>query len=209
MRSIALQADHQLDPDARVGLDAVLDAALFGYFVEARSRARGPIICLNSRELLPNAAAARLVEDGDGATLWRWALRRIDAGDRSGQVLRLRNRQLRLECEAIYAGPQLIGALVRIDHARRAVGRSSGRRVPKRRRDTFGWESLRDSELGIAQFVAAGLTNREIGAHLYLSRHTVDFHLRQIFRKLGIASRVELARLVVEHAEAVDFAPSI
>jgi len=34
---------------------------------------------------------------------------------------------------------------------------------------------------------------------LYVSRHTIDFHLRQIFNKLGINSRVELARLVAEH----------
>jgi DNA-binding CsgD family transcriptional regulator len=33
---------------------------------------------------------------------------------------------------------------------------------------------------------------------LYLSRHTIDFHLRQIFNKLGIRSRVELARIVAE-----------
>ena len=33
-----------------------------------------------------------------------------------------------------------------------------------------------------------------------LSRHTIDFHLRQIYCKLGISSRVELTRLVLEHA---------
>ncbi len=70
-------------------------------------------------------------------------------------------------------------------------------------RSSFGWESLRHSELGIAALVAEGLTNRQIGSRLFLSRHTVDFHLRQIFRKLGISSRVELTRLVVENGEAM------
>jgi DNA-binding CsgD family transcriptional regulator len=71
--------------------------------------------------------------------------------------------------------------------------------APTPSRASVGWESLRESELGIAQLVAGGLTNREVGARLFVSRHTVDFHLRQIFRKLGISSRVELTRLVVEH----------
>ena len=45
----------------------------------------------------------------------------------------------------------------------------------------------------------AGLTNARTAEQMYLSRHTVDFHLRQIYRKLAINSRVELTRLVVLH----------
>ena len=59
--------------------------------------------------------------------------------------------------------------------------------------------TLRNSERDIAGLVTTGLTNREIGERLFLSRHTVDAHLRQIFRKLGVRSRVELTRVVVEH----------
>jgi DNA-binding CsgD family transcriptional regulator len=66
------------------------------------------------------------------------------------------------------------------------------------RRSRFGWESLTESERGIAELVASGLTNRQVGEQLFLSHHTVDFHLRSIFRKLGVKSRVGLARLVIE-----------
>jgi DNA-binding CsgD family transcriptional regulator len=62
-------------------------------------------------------------------------------------------------------------------------------------RPSFGWESLTDSEHTLVRLVADGLTNREAAARLYLSHHTVDSHLRHIFRKLGINSRVQLARI--------------
>jgi DNA-binding CsgD family transcriptional regulator len=52
----------------------------------------------------------------------------------------------------------------------------------------------------VAEVIAQGMTNAQAGARLYLSRHTVGFHLRQIFRKLEISSRVELTRLVAERS---------
>ncbi len=51
------------------------------------------------------------------------------------------------------------------------------------------------SELAVARLVADGLTNREVADRLFLSPHTVNSHLRHVFTKLGINSRVELARL--------------
>ena len=65
-------------------------------------------------------------------------------------------------------------------------------------RPVSGWPSLTDTELVVAGHVSEGLTNVLVGQRMYLSRHTVDFHLRQIFRKLGINSRVELTRLTLE-----------
>jgi DNA-binding CsgD family transcriptional regulator len=54
--------------------------------------------------------------------------------------------------------------------------------------------SLTEQELRIAGLVGSGLTNQQVARRLYLSPHTVNYHLRTIFRKLGIVSRVELAR---------------
>jgi DNA-binding CsgD family transcriptional regulator len=58
-----------------------------------------------------------------------------------------------------------------------------------------GWADLTDTQRMVAELVVDGLTNRDVGARLFLSPHTIDFHLRQIYRRLGVRSRVELARL--------------
>jgi DNA-binding NarL/FixJ family response regulator len=56
--------------------------------------------------------------------------------------------------------------------------------------------------LQVAQLVVDRRTNPEIAAQLFLSNKTVESHLRNIFRKLGVASRVELARAVERAARA-------
>jgi DNA-binding NarL/FixJ family response regulator len=69
-------------------------------------------------------------------------------------------------------------------------------------RPTAGWESLTASELQIVRLVAGGATNKQVADRLYLSPHTVSTHLWHAFTKLGISSRVELTRLVLEHEAA-------
>jgi DNA-binding CsgD family transcriptional regulator len=62
-------------------------------------------------------------------------------------------------------------------------------------RPVTGWDSLTETERSVAQLVAQGLTNRQVAARMFISPHTVKFHLSQVFRKLRVASRVELARV--------------
>jgi ATP/maltotriose-dependent transcriptional regulator MalT len=66
-------------------------------------------------------------------------------------------------------------------------------------RPLTGWAGLTDTERDIAVLVAQGLTNPQVAAQMFISRHTVKFHLGQVFRKLHISSRVELAGVAAEH----------
>jgi DNA-binding CsgD family transcriptional regulator len=56
-------------------------------------------------------------------------------------------------------------------------------------RPAFGWDSLTDTERRVTDLVAQGLSNRQVANRVFLSTHTVAFHLRHIFWKLGITSR--------------------
>lgn len=68
----------------------------------------------------------------------------------------------------------------------RELGRVGGRRAPS--------SDLTPAEEQVALLVAEGRTNREVAAALFLSIHTVDAHLRRVYRKLDVRSRTELAR---------------
>src|SRR5437667_1386952 len=90
--------------------------------------------------------------------------------------------------------------------ARRVRSRLRGlgvrRRLVTAEPETSGWAALTRSELTIARLVAEGLTNREVAERLFVSPHTVNSHLRHVFSKLGINSRVELARLARDYEMA-------
>jgi DNA-binding CsgD family transcriptional regulator len=73
------------------------------------------------------------------------------------------------------------------------------RRLVSTPRPGRGWAAMTDSELAVARLVAQGFTNREVAERLFVSHHTVSSHLRHVFDKLEVNSRVELTRLVGVH----------
>jgi DNA-binding CsgD family transcriptional regulator len=76
----------------------------------------------------------------------------------------------------------------------RAELRATGERMPAAR--ATGPHELTPQQLRIARCIADGATNREVASRLFLSPRTVDYHLRNIFTRLGISSRAELSRLL-------------
>jgi DNA-binding CsgD family transcriptional regulator len=82
-----------------------------------------------------------------------------------------------------------MGAAGFADRARRELT-ATGERVRKRRADAR--DELTPQQLQVARLARDGRTNSEIAAKLFLSPRTVEWHLRQVFSKLGIRSRIQL-----------------
>jgi DNA-binding CsgD family transcriptional regulator len=80
----------------------------------------------------------------------------------------------------------------------RAELRASGERL--RPRKPTAHERLTPQELQVSLAAADGLTNKEIGARLFLSPKTVEFHLGRAYRKLDVRSRAELIKLFAKQA---------
>jgi DNA-binding CsgD family transcriptional regulator len=103
-----------------------------------------------------------------------------------------RRRDAREHLQAAHAAFEAMGAGAFAERARlelTATGQTARKRVPGHHAE------LTPQELQVAVLAGAGSTNPEIAAHLFISPKTVDYHLGKIFRKLGVASRRELARI--------------
>jgi len=101
-------------------------------------------------------------------------------------------------------GYQLIGAAADAARVRSRLRKLGVRRrhwTQSAPRPVTGWESLTQTERAASELVAQGLNNRQVAKQMYVSVSTVAFYMRQVFRKLNIGSRVELARIVIEQAQ--------
>jgi DNA-binding CsgD family transcriptional regulator len=184
-----------IEAAARSGRPEVAAAALPR--LEARTRAAGTDWALGVL-----ARAQALTSEGDAAdALYREAIERLDRTRIRIELARARlvyGEWLRREDRRVDAREQLrsahdtfmrAGAEAFAERARRELA-ATGETVLKRTAETR--DVLTPQEGQIARLAAEGQTNPEIGAQLFISPRTVEYHLRKVFTKLGISSRREL-----------------
>jgi DNA-binding NarL/FixJ family response regulator len=171
-------------------------------------------LCLPAAEANRAAAATRLA-GGDAAGAATAARAALAAAERCGaqrdaaQARLLLGRALALQDDRDGATRELAAAEAALDAAgarrRREEAaqelRKLGHRVARRPRagaapSGAGLEALTDREREIAELVCDRHTNRQIAGELFLSEKTVETHMRNIFTKLSVGSRVEVARAV-------------
>jgi DNA-binding CsgD family transcriptional regulator len=174
----------------------------------------GPAAAIGRSQV--EARSRALLRDGDAAErLYQEAIERLARTRVRVQLARshlIYGEWLRRERRRLDARDQLrtahelftsMGAEAFATRAEREL-QATGERVRKRRTETR--EQLTDQEIQIARLGRDGLSNAEIGARLFISQHTVAYHLRKVFSKLGITSRNQLSQVLPDGVSAAQVA---
>jgi DNA-binding NarL/FixJ family response regulator len=186
----------------------------------AAARECADTVDLEMAHAMADAAAARLaLADGEAATAVRHARTAVSALDEIGDAFDAANMRVLLGAALAEAGDADEAATeleraatayasfgadrfrARAEQELRKLGRTVHRRSVRGTGES-GLDSLTERELELARLVVDRKTNPEIAAELFLSQKTVETHLRNIFRKVGVANRVELARAVEQAARS-------
>jgi transcriptional regulator of acetoin/glycerol metabolism/DNA-binding CsgD family transcriptional regulator len=189
MLPVARRAARELE-DRLLDDTGFAERVIMKRFLRERSGGKHPMIVANSRVVITNTAAEALVRPADEPWLRQHAEEVMTGASADVHEVVLTNGStVAVRCEPILDGSVAVGVVM---HLEGGTGRED--------RPVLGLAGLTDTERTIADLVAQGLTNRQIADRVFVSRHTVDFHLRSIFRKVDVTSRIDLTRLIVVQA---------
>jgi DNA-binding CsgD family transcriptional regulator len=184
----ARSGDAELAGDALERLAVTTQPAGTDWALGIEARCRALLTTDETAEGLYQEAIARL-----GRTVLRPELARAEL--LYGEWLRRANRRVdaRNQLRAAYQQFSSIGMEAFAERARREL-QATGEKVRKRMLETR--DELTAQERQVALLARDGLTNPDIGARLFLSPRTVEYHLSKVFSKLGITSRRELGKVL-------------
>jgi DNA-binding CsgD family transcriptional regulator len=157
-------------------------------FVLAFARASDAVVCALGLQRAPLAPISLRIGVHTGEVQLR------DEGDAGYQasVAALRDAMGEQDFESAWAEGAALSAEDAIAYAQRGRG--------ERKRPTSGWASLTPTERDVVRLVSEGLANNDIATRLFVSPRTIQSHLTHVYAKLGLTSRVQLAREAARHA---------
>src|SRR3954469_18200724 len=184
---VGLRTTIDAEPDMKVVAEAGDGAAAIAAFTEHRPDITlmdlrlpgmsGPEIITKIRAGSPDAAIIVITTYDADADVYK----AVQAGAR-GYLLK---------------GTFTEGMLEAIRHVH-AGGRLIAREVASRMDEHAARPSLTSREVGVLELVAKGLSNKEIGAALFVSEDTIKTHLKHVFTKMGVGDRTEAALLAIQ-----------
>jgi DNA-binding CsgD family transcriptional regulator len=211
LRAVEPMADDNLPGWTCLALPIAVEAAVRSGNVE---RAAGYLSELRARTTASDTTWARgqlarcralLADDGEAEALHLEAIRLLESTSvvteawqaklAYGEWLRRQNRRVhaRAQLRGAHDWFSEVGAQGFAARARAEL-EATGEHVSSR--SVHARTTLTPQEAQAARLAAGGATNAEIAAQMYISANTVDYHLRKVYRKLGVASRRELRKAV-------------
>jgi len=157
------------------------------------------MVCYGKALLASPERAEAFFQEALGTAAQHWPFLRARTLLAYGEWLRRERRildaraRLRMARETF----DVLGALPWSERARRELRAAGEASQPRAERVL---DTLTPQELQIAELAASGLSNKDIGARLYLSHRTVGYHLYQVYPKLGVTSRAGLRRALSQRA---------
>jgi DNA-binding CsgD family transcriptional regulator len=170
---------------------------LLGSFTREDRAGNGPLICISDQLMITNDAAKQIVGIDEESVIWDSVSPMLSDTHPPKELVLKSGTFAVLRCDPIMDGGDVVGAALQLGSLRSAPRETS--HSSQNGHTAFGWRSLTGTELNVIDLVSQGLTNRGVAERLFMSPYTVDSHLRSIYRKLGVNSRVDLTRVALMH----------